>query len=535
MRILVIGGTGGFGSTICRLLADDGHVVTAASRTPPGEPLHAGVSHVVLDRSRVRPSDLEGHDLIVDAAGPFQGQGQSVMDAAIATGIHYVDIADDRRFTCAARLLDPRAKAAGIVLVSGASSVPALSSAAALQLADGMDRIDRVDISISAGADAVFGPAVLAAMLAGAGRSVPWRHGGRPKAMTLPRHVTVEAVGHRVERQVLVCDVPDVTLLPDLLPGTPEVRFRAGSELAAHNLAMRFVSWCVRRGIVRDGRTFLRAASIARAFTAGKGSGRSFMNVELLGRSSEGMERRTWSILAHNGLGPTIPCLAVPAVVRAIEEGRIVPGAHTAAGLLSVDEILSRLPPRDHDVVTTSDTVRPLYERILMDDWRLLPEAVRTMHSSMVDAEAIGSADVTRGRGPLASIIAAVMRFPRAGRDVPVRVSFEIDDGVEKWTRRFGASRFSSVLRREGDRLEERFGPLRFRFLLDGDARGIRMVPAGWSLWRLPLPAFMAPDGVATETEEDGMFVFDVPIRLPIIGDVVHYRGRLGPPRRRGS
>lgn len=75
--------------------------------------------------------------------------------------------------------------------------------------------------------------------------------------------------------------------------------------------------------------------------------------------------------------------------------------------------------------------------------------------------------------------------------------------------------------------LEERFGPLRFRFRLEGSGEGISMVPAGWWLWTMPLPPAMMPGGVASETGPDGRFRFEVPIRMPIVGSVVRYVGHL--------
>ena len=51
----------------------------------------------------------------------------------------------------------------------------------------------------------------------------------------------------------------------------------------------------------------------------------------------------------------------------------------------------------------------------------------------------------------------------------------------------------------------------------------------GWSIWRLPLPLFLAPRSRAREWQEDGRFCFEVPIALPLIGRIVHYRGWLAP------
>lgn len=529
MRILVVGGTGGFGSTICRLLMDDGHDVVAASRHPPSDDPPKALGHVVLDRRTITSRDLDPYDLVVDAAGPFQDLGQSLMEAAIMAGIHYVDIADDRRFVDAASLLDARARAAGVCIVSGASSIPALSSAAAVEIAGDMDRVHRVDVSISAGADAVFGPAVLHAMLSGAGRPIRWRGGASPAAMSSPRSVSVTDPGDGtvVRRSVLVCDSPDLSTMPGLLPGGPEVRFRAGSELPVHNTAMRLVSWCVRKHIVRSGTRFRRMASIARRLTASKASGRSFMLVEAIGELDGEHRRSTWSILAVNGLGPTIPCLAVPAIVGAIDAGRIGTGARTASGLLTAAEILSRLPRRDHHVARTSERIEPLYENIIGSDWSIMPESVRLMHDRTSDGAVTGSADVSRGPGILTAVICRIIGFPKTGSAVPVRVSFTVGDGTEVWTRDFGGACFMSRLSRSEGLIEERFGPLRFRFRLDVDETGLSMVPADWRIWNIPLPRFLMPNGVATEKDVDGRFGFDVPITLPFVGRIVHYTGTL--------
>jgi hypothetical protein len=44
------------------------------------------------------------------------------------------------------------------------------------------------------------------------------------------------------------------------------------------------------------------------------------------------------------------------------------------------------------------------------------------------------------------------------------------------------------------------------------------------------MPRFLMPRGTAREYEAGGRFHFDVPIALPLIGPVIHYRGWLIPP-----
>lgn len=64
--------------------------------------------------------------------------------------MHYVAIADSRDFVCSIRTLDEAAEAAGVVVLSGASSVPALSGAVVRHLARGIDKVRAVEMAISA-------------------------------------------------------------------------------------------------------------------------------------------------------------------------------------------------------------------------------------------------------------------------------------------------------------------------------------------------------------------------------------------------
>lgn len=170
----------------------------------------------------------------------------------------------------------------------------------------------------------------------------------------------------------------------------------------------------------------------------------------------------------------------------------------------------------------------PLYERVLGEAFQALPAKLREMHDVSGDRGAVGSAEVSRGRNPVARAVASLMRFPPEGtHDLHVR--FEERDGTETWTRDFAGRVFTSRLAAEGGRLTERFGPLRFVFDLSADASGLGMHIRGWTLFGLPLPLVLAPRSEAREWEEDGRFHFDVPISLPLIGLVVHYRGWLRP------
>lgn len=529
MKILVVGGTGGFGSIIAHQLLEEGHDVVVAGRDHNrgaaavlAEPR---LTYIQLHRSHITPSRLTRYDAVVDASGPFQRASLSLPHAAIAAGIDYLDIADDRDFVRRVRDLDADAKDAGVRVLSGVSSIPTLSGAVVLELAEGLEEIESVDIAITASSRAAFGRAVLLSMLEGAGRRIVRSDGTHGVAMTSPRPIRIKRAGSTViDRTVLEVDTPDHDTL-SAMPGNPVVRFHAGSELAVHNQAIRAISMLVSRGLVDTGTRFLRVAGLARRLSIGIGGGRSAMEVRVTGRSPGGRMTRVWNVVASRNTGPKIPCMAVPAMIDAISKGRVEAGAGPRIDILSSQEILSRMP---EDALTTemNETPGSLYART-MPGFEQTAMAVRAMHDRILPGTACGRASVIRGKSPMASLIARVFGFPPASPDVPVTVRFEEHGNGEIWTRNFGGSTFSSILFPRSNGVSERFGPFSFHFDLEEKGERLHMIPAGWSVLGVPLPRFLMPKGIATEYEEDGRFHFDVPIILPVIGPVVHYRGWL--------
>ena len=142
MKVLVIGGTGMFGSRLCELLARDGHEVTIASRrkpTPQKAPELSKFTHIEFDRDGPLTA-FEDYDVIADAAGPFHAYGDDpyrIAKTAISVGSHYFDLCDNAAFCQGISVLDAAAKAAGVTVASGMSSVPAVSSAVVKTLCAG--------------------------------------------------------------------------------------------------------------------------------------------------------------------------------------------------------------------------------------------------------------------------------------------------------------------------------------------------------------------------------------------------------------
>lgn len=137
MKTIVLGGYGNFGARISRALAASPGIelVIAGRDAAKAAALAAecGATSAAIDINDPALTEVlkcMGAQLVIHTAGPFQQQGYGVALAVAAAGAHYIDLADGRRFVCDfAKALDATFRAAGKLAVTGASTVPSLSSA----------------------------------------------------------------------------------------------------------------------------------------------------------------------------------------------------------------------------------------------------------------------------------------------------------------------------------------------------------------------------------------------------------------------
>src|ERR1700688_1508264 len=152
MRVVVLGGPGNFGARIVRALhREEGIDVVAASRSGAAVVRVAGVRTVRLDAfaSELKERLVElAPDLVIHTVGPFQGQDYRVVQAVLAAGAHYLDLADGREFVCGfADANRAQAEAAGRVAISGASTLPGLSYAVVESLRKKLCLTESVEIA----------------------------------------------------------------------------------------------------------------------------------------------------------------------------------------------------------------------------------------------------------------------------------------------------------------------------------------------------------------------------------------------------
>ncbi len=156
------------------------------------------------------------------------------------------------------------------------------------------------------------------------------------------------------------------------------------------------------------------------------------------------------------------------------------------------------------------------------------------MHDWRGRVEARGTATVERGSSVLARLVGKAIGFPAASSATPVTVRFSARDGVETWTRTFGAERFSSTQfagrGRTANLLCERFAPFTFAMALVVTNGRLSLVVRSWRMLGMPLPLWLCPRTEAHESVADGLFSFHVEIRHRLTGLIVRYRGSLSSP-----
>ena len=511
---------------------------------PPGAAREA----LAVDRDGdvARRIEKVNPDIVVDASGPFQGYGEDpyrVVKAALATRTHYLDLADSPEFVRGIRQFDGAAKGQGRVMLSGVSSFPVLSAAMVRDLAIDFGRIDSITGGIAPSPYAGVGYNVIRAIAGYAGKGIPLRRQGseqNARALLETRRFTIAPPGEipLFPRTFSLVDVPDLQLLADEWPEVQDVWMGAAPEPAILHWLLRWFAGLVRIGLVPS------LAPLARIIhsTANNvrwGDHRGGMFVEVRGTDADGAGiRRSAHLLAEGHHGHYIPSMAVEAIIRNWLEGRPPrAGARPATAELALSDYKRVFADRPISIGIRKGAAAGdpcLHKRILGTAWQSLPAVLRALHGAWPKLTISGAASITRGRGVLARILAWIMRFPAAGDNVPVSVTFERHGHYDKWTRDFGGQSFSSTFTAGSGRFEhllcERFGPLTFGMALVPDADRLKLVMRGWSFLGLPLPRSLMPSGDSYEYAKDNRFCFDVEIRLPLAGYVIRYRGFLAPP-----
>lgn len=552
LTILVIGGYGTFGRRLVELLSDESRlrVIIAGRSLDKAQTLcsslnaSATLAPYRLDRDgdmRQAFSDL-APDILVDATGPFQAYGDDpyrLVIQCIAHGVNYLDFADGTAFARDIRTFDAEAKAAGIFALSAVSSSPALSAAVVRELAKGLASVEHVEGGIAPSPFAGIGLNVIRAITSYAGKPVKLLRNGQFETgygLTESRRVTICPPGHlpMASRRFALVDVPDLELLPEVMPGLKSAWFGAGTAPQIYLRLLMMLAWLRRLKLLPDLSPLAGLFhSVANRLTWGERRGGMFVKVS--GRDGEGRAvTRSWHLIAEGDTGPSVPAMAIDTIIRKYLAGhQPETGARAATEALSLADF-----ERGFAVKNIVTGIRehpgkddPLYHRILGAAWDRLPGQVRDLHTVETSRTFSGRAQVSRGHGFIARLIGALYRFPAEGSDIPVHVLLERRGDGELWQRNFAGRIFRSLQHEGRGRseylIDERFGPVSVGLALVTGQRRLGYVVRRWSFLGLPMPMFLAPGGRTFEYVEDDRFNFHVEIAHPWFGLIVRYQGWL--------
>ena len=160
--VVVLGGTGRVGSAAAAaLLRDAGQGVEVAlagrssERWGEAKGRHRELSEAkfvqvdVNDKASVMRA-IEGADLVINTAGPFQRRDNcAALEAAIDSGVKYLDVCDDSAYGAKAKALNEKAKNANISAITCAGIYPGVSNLMALDTAETMKAEFRADVALS--------------------------------------------------------------------------------------------------------------------------------------------------------------------------------------------------------------------------------------------------------------------------------------------------------------------------------------------------------------------------------------------------
>lgn len=362
-RVLIIGGYGNFGSYIARSLKDDADIRLLIGGRSLEKARTFAASLDAFHSTEGYALDIDGDlgeafgritpDIVVHTTGPFQVQDHRVAQACIAYGCHYIDLADGRHFVATIDRLDAAAKAKGVFVVSGASSVPCLTAAVIDAYLPAFARLDSIDYGISAAQHTNRGLATTSAVLSYVGKPMLMLRDGEMKTVYGWEDTHAERYPELGWRLFGNCDIPDLTLFPKRYPTLKSMRFAAGHELRLLHVGTRMLGALVRLGLVRslDNYTeaLLRLAFLFDRF----GSGRSGFHMILsgIGRDGKPLKRRL-VIIARSGHGPYIPCMPAILMARRLAKREVPqPGAMPCVDLIDLEAYLAALKGLDISIV----------------------------------------------------------------------------------------------------------------------------------------------------------------------------------------
>jgi saccharopine dehydrogenase-like NADP-dependent oxidoreductase len=272
-----------------------------------------------------------------------------VAEACINSGAHYIDLADAREFVVGIEELDAKAKQAGVAVISGASSVPCLTSALIEYYNDQFEVLESVDYGITTAQKTTRGVATTAAILSYTGQ--PFKTLINQELQIIHGWQSLHAkkfkgLGWRLLGN---CNVPDLELFPRYYPELKTIRFYAGLELPFVHVTLWALSWMVRIGLIKNLEPTAPLLLKLSFLFDWLGSANSGFYMTLIGKDENNTDKTVqFELIAKNGDGPYIPCMPAILVAKKLANADLKDtGARACIGIINKQEYLEALASLD--------------------------------------------------------------------------------------------------------------------------------------------------------------------------------------------
>ncbi|KAM0951054.1 putative saccharopine dehydrogenase, NADP binding domain, NAD(P)-binding domain superfamily [Dioscorea sansibarensis] len=266
-RVLILGGTGRVGGSTATALSKlypSLQVLIAGRNRERGDALVSKLGDnfqfvgVNIDNAKALEAAMEGVDLVVHAAGPFQqAEKCNVLEAAISTKTAYLDVCDDTEYAWRAKSFHKKAVSAGIPAITTGGIYPGVSNVMAAELvraarSEEAGEPERLRFSYYTAGSGGVGPTILATSFLLLGEDVvAYNKGEKIKLKPYSGMLNIDFGKGIRKRDVYLLNLPEVTTAHKIL-GVPTVSARFGTSPFFWNWGMEAIVKFVPVDILRD-------------------------------------------------------------------------------------------------------------------------------------------------------------------------------------------------------------------------------------------------------------------------------------------
>lgn len=321
-KIMVLGGYGNFGKIISEKLSKKNSVslIIAGRDLTKAQELAKTLSKdgnyiegVKLDSESENFSKIlqeYSPKILINCVGPYTDETYKIARACIEAECDYIDLADNRDFVVNFDKLNDLAKEKKRILISGASSVPGLSTAVLKKYAQEFDQVQSLEFYINPGNKTFFrGSGTVKSVLSYCGKKFTTLKEGRWRKVTGWMGIEPKKInGIAGWRLVSYCNIPDLDLLPKHYPTLRHVIFKAGAQIKILQIGTYFFALLSRLGIVKDWAKYHQQFdTIWHTFFKKFGTDDGAFGMTIKGRKGDSILTIDHNLYAGSGDGPNIP------------------------------------------------------------------------------------------------------------------------------------------------------------------------------------------------------------------------------------